>query len=488
MAEYPILYPFGHVVPKVVPNTHSNTQSSPTTMINVNFYLRDFKTKTGNQVYAKLYDSNFPTANIRIGTKTRVYPNCWNQEDQIALTNKVYTKDEVGRINSQLSEVKNSIQRIIDTLDLRGQIVTAPKVKELYETGLEGLRKEVHKENRVNELIIDYFAPYAAKKHFRSPARMAYKSYLKFESATGKRKIKEINYELMKDFAEWMGGNENGDSTIYQRLKAFRTFVKKELLYKMKIDETYKEYEVSFESSEIFRLTLEQFNALFTMKNLPEHLQKTLDMFMLMITIGGIRISSALKLTDDSFDKAGKKVTYLEMKKEAGKPTLKQITNPLNEFAIDVLERNGWRMPCAIQSQHFNPQLRQIISLSPLKDDYFIIDEHKEKNVRKYISAEITSKVARKTFVSMNEDFGITRTVSNLMSNHSNKEGNASDAYRLGSTKARWEAKLEAMEKWNIEYYKLFPKKASKATGSKVFKLADGKKLVIINNQLVGIE
>jgi hypothetical protein len=458
-------------------------------MITTNFYLKDFKTRTGNQVYARLYDTNFPVANIRIGSKVRVFENCWNQEDQIALSSKVYTKDEVNKINSDLKQFRDSINKIIHTLELRNEIVTASKVKDLYETGLAGLKREVERENRVNGFISDYYAPFAAKYDIRSGQHLSYKSFLAYEAATGRKRVKEICYDFMKDYANWLKkDNGNMDSTIHQRITKFQSFVRSELNNSMKIDPTFDDFKVSYEESEIFRLTLEQFNALFLLKCLPVHLQKTLDIFLLMICVGGNRISSALEWSDSSFNKAGRKVTYLEMKKESGKPSKKSVTNPLNEYAIDILDKYGWKIPPVIQSQHFNNQLREIITKSPLKDDFFIIDQDGKKNVHIFVRDEITSKVARKTFVSMNEDFGVSRVVSNSMSNHSTKSGEASDRYRDSTPQAKWNAKVEAMEKWNIEYYKLFPDKATKASGRQVFKLADGKKLVMINNRLVAIE
>lgn len=457
-------------------------------MITTKFYLKEFTAKSGNQVYAKLYDSLNPDSNIRIGLKVKVFKECWNKDDQIAISNKIYNKREVDTINKCLSAFRDKIDNIIRTLELRNETPTAHRVKSLHDSNMEDLKTEIEKENLVYRFIDDFYQPYAAKFDFRSSPHLSYKAFAKFEAATKKHKVKDIGYSLLQEYAEWLKIEKgNSEATIHTRIKKFKAFVKSQLKYKLRINHDYENFSFKYSAPDRrYRLTIDQFNTFFLIDDLPAHLKDVKDWFILMVCFGGIRIGSAEVLDHDSLNRIETKATYFEMKKLSNTQESKSVTNPLNLYAMHILNERKWRLPKLISRQHFSEGLKEIIKMSSLKDEHFIADEIGKKNVKKYLKEKISSKVARKTFVSLNEDFGISRTVSNLMSNHSTKSKNASDDYRLSDPKYKWQKKLEVVERWNTEYYKLFPDKIP-ASNKQVYKLENGKELIVMNNQIVSI-
>jgi integrase len=248
-----------------------------------------------------------------------------------------------------------------------------------------------------------------------------------------------------------------------------KAFINKEIKNSFKgIDTSYEGYNYEILEKAIVRLTQDEFNRLIYLENLIPEQQIKVDWFILITAIGGLRISSAKKLTPDSFNKNERTVTFIEHKKKGG---TKEVVNPLNLYARKVLNKYDWKMPKLMAEKNYNDGLELIAKNNGY--DRIITEDKKVGGKINTITTPLfkyfTSKLSRKTFTSICSDLKIDRVISNAMSHHSNRTGSASDAYRDETDINLLEHKREEMLKWDDMYNKYWKEYKPKPTEREIY-------------------
>lgn len=425
-------------------------------MASVQLNLRtDYHGKYGHQVLALVYTGE--AKETKIGLKTKVYPENWDDDLQQARFVKKgkYSKSEVKEINQNLNIAKQKILSVISNLELNNQPIVGSRVKQIYEEQIVKKIKKVDEEDKLNTYFIKLYEPFANKQPYRSPHKATYSSFLDYEKAKGKKKIKDISFNFLKKYSEWLKDVDiKSDGTINLRIRMLKAFINGEIKHQYKLlDISYEKFNYKIKKNSIVRLKIEEFLKLCFLKCDNEFDQQKVDWLNLMTAIGGIRISSAELLTDKDIDKGELTITYREEKED---DDIIRVTNPLNNIAIDILKKYDWKLPPLATRSKISKRLKVIAEKNNLKR--IVVANTKDENGKTLknqdvpLFTQMSTKIARKTFTSICEDLEISRIISNYMSNHSNKAGNASDSYRSPDSLQLLTNKRKAMEKWNEIY------------------------------------
>jgi integrase len=440
-------------------------------MITIQLYPRITKpqSKKGCQLEAHIFTGE--TVRTKIGTKIKVHLENWDKEIQQAKfkVGGKYTKNEVKEINQSINSELKKIRLIITHHELQNKELTGAAIKNEYLQTVGKRRKKVDDEEKLNKTIISIYKPFSLKYSHRNGHRTTISSFEEYEKEKGRFRLIDISYDFIKKYAEWLEKKNKSDGTIDLRVRMLKAFINKEIKNSFKgIDTSYEGYNYEILEKAIVRLTQDEFNRLIYLENLIPEQQIKVDWFILITAIGGLRISSAKKLTPDSFNKNERTVTFIEHKKKGG---TKEVVNPLNLYARKVLNKYDWKMPKLMAEKNYNDGLELIAKNNGY--DRIITEDKKVGGKINTITTPLfkyfTSKLSRKTFTSICSDLKIDRVISNAMSHHSNRTGSASDAYRDETDINLLEHKREEMLKWDDMYNKYWKEYKPKPTEREIY-------------------
>lgn len=259
--------------------------------------------------------------------------------------------------------------------------------------------------------------------------------------------LDQLNYDFMKGFIQFLEDNEYRNNTIHRHkkgigfvLNTIRKHCRKHRDIKLLIQdvkEDLKDIKAVEKYDDPHGLDYQMFLDLLHFNDFPphkKHLSKLRDLFVLGVCIGGLRIEDFLALQQDKIRKVvtmeGTKVWLADYYESKNKKYHKDV--PLLPYAYDILEENSGKIPERICGAVFNRELKELGAIMGWTHEVEIKDYDLNGNLKEIRNERfcdiMSSKMMRKTRVTIDEYLDIDEAISRMATGHDSK---ARDRYNV---------------------------------------------------------
>ena len=373
-------------------------------------------------------------------------PSEWNPKTQLITSGN--NRETLKELNGKINALRTRLGEILNRAALIGIDPSHDWVKREME-------KPVQENNKLNQDVPELFEKWVTEKGVKKYVDTI-PQVREFAQKRGGLKVGEVDKTLLSEFCTFLCKNgyipyqkqkkeltpidskkqENKtkgtkkinkpkrelfkNATIVSHVKYFKLFFKEFLTgNKYPIDQDFRDFRIPFKSPkpDVIALTKEEFDRLFYFK-VPKdrpaiHLTKIT--FIIGTALGGLRISDLKKLNKKNFSDGGVKFRQI---KTGGK-----VENPLSDAYVEPFLEEFLNNKSHIPSgQKFNDNLKVLAKLAGLNRAE-VVEEFRggsnkpfesEININEYIS----SKLMRKTFISIMVELGVEREVIMAFSGH----------------------------------------------------------------------
>ena len=382
---------------------------------------------------------------------------------------KPLTQQQIKLYTEKANDLIKALNQIEDDLMKEGKEVSIKTVKERFDKKDD---YESQKRATQNKSLINWYEEFIYHKEHISKMGGGLKSYKSTLSHLKDFKksdygehlsfdLQALNRNFFNKFLEYLyeETDVNKASTIHKQFKNLKICINWILDdHDVVINSAYRKIDIKVVYPRPMGLSYQEFKELFTfdLSNYP-NLSKTRDAFIFGIVIGGVRHKDLRQIYLDSLDykKIYKdddgltKIDYVE-----SKTGLKHDGVIINDFGLEILERNKQsksisNIPFVPTNQRMNQNLKSIARLmkwNKLKviEFYDINGNHqKEKDIKEPLRNIISTKMMRKTKVTIDSYLGVSPLES--MNDTGHQTFNAFKRY-YDPTK---ESKLKVRDKWN---------------------------------------
>lgn len=310
------------------------------------------------------------------------------------------SNNEVIEIMSLMSELELTIKDFEDQLGLFSSKEIISKLK-----GEEPTKEEII---YFTDFMDDYISNHKGKtlastlKVYGTINAMA----RNFELTKFRRfKIYEVDYNYIKNIADYMASLSMLNSTINRRLKHIRGFVSKARKRGYKTNPTYQDFTWSTDDTDVIALTMEELNRI---ENLDlaatPYLERTRDVFA-FACYTGLRYSDFSKLKAINIKDGFIKLTITKTKTNQVIPLSKKAEFYINKYKSESSEHV---FPVA-SGQKFNEYIKIVCERAKIDE---LIEKVRFSGPKQIIEESpkhklISAHTARKTFVTLSLELGM---------------------------------------------------------------------------------
>ena len=227
-----------------------------------------------------------------------------------------------------------------------------------------------------------------------------------FEKTKFRRfKIHEVDYNYIKDIADFMAAKGMLNSTINRRLKHVRGFVSKARKRGYQINPTYQDFTWSTDDTDVLALTMEELKKLEDLDlNKTLYLERTRDVFV-FACYTGLRYSDFSKLKKINIKDGFLRLTITKTKSNQVIPLSKKAKQYIDKYETNA---SDFVFPVA-SSQKFNEyiklaceraEINEIIQKVRYSGAKQVVEEHPKHKL-------VSAHTARKTFVTLSLELGM---------------------------------------------------------------------------------
>lgn len=367
-------------------------------MATVKLYLKDSRAKSETLIYLSYqYDSN----RFKYSTGQKIRPQFWNSDKQSV--KKSFTGSM--EINNILNGARNSINEIHRTALIEGIIVS----NEYFRAAL---KKSVNKKEGKRKSFFDCLDEFSSvaltrKGEQRKPNTLkkftSLKNHLLSYQAKYKKNIsfETINTQFYQQFVSFLREETEERSgllnnSVGRYISAIKTFLKwashPDRGYN-KFD-TFHEFQTFSEDADIIYLTYDELMNLYSFDFKGNtRLQQVRDVFCFGC-FTGLRYSDIAQIRKSNLK--GEEIHFKTQK------TKDSLIVPLNEFALEILQRNNFQLP-VISNQKTNKYIKEIGELVGI-DEEIILTKYRGVEEVKFKEPKykfITVHTSRRTFVTL---------------------------------------------------------------------------------------
>jgi integrase len=207
------------------------------------------------------------------------------------------------------------------------------------------------------------------------------------------------------------------NNTISKYFRVLKTFLNYCLDRGYNHNQIFKKFEVSEKQKEVYALTLDELNRIYTHQFEESRLNKVKDVFCFSC-FTGLRFSDVMKLKRENIKDHQVKITIQK--------TQEDLLMPLNEFALSILQKYlEYENPLPIiSSQKTNQYLKEIGKLLNINEPVRTIKYRGIEKIEKYIPKYeiLTFHIARKTFITSSLVLGMNERIVKDFSGHRDEE------------------------------------------------------------------
>ncbi|MEK6479632.1 phage integrase SAM-like domain-containing protein [Catalinimonas sp. 4WD22] len=426
--------------------------------------LLSFVNAEGKQQVVIEYRHPGKPSRLRFPTNFRVSKNDWIKDLGISKTDEslnAYLKAESDR----LEKVKKSLLEN----GIEPTCVEMQKALEIEKERAEKVKRSTNdEESFFDQKLIDWCDIHLnniSNKNTRKSEKNV-RNYVELYDKNAK--LKDIDFEWLEGFYDYISKHLDKISTIesymsrlgrvFNTIKKYNRRNRKIKQYVMEIKEDIQDLKPDVLFDDPIGLDYGMFLDLFNFDQFDikqSHLRVTRDHFVLMVSMGGLRVHDYLAIKQDDIrkeymmiDGEAREVWLLNYFEQKNKKQHKDI--PILSYGVEILKRNDGKLPKRKPAKDINLQLKKLAELlgwdHEIEVKYFDADRNIKMIERKRFCDHITSKMARQTRVSIDDESQIDEAISRLATGHRSK---ARSRYQYKSTAAMVKGNLKHEEIYN---------------------------------------
>ncbi|MDF9800812.1 hypothetical protein OKW21_006075 [Catalinimonas alkaloidigena] len=411
--------------------------------------LLSFKDKAGKQKITIEYRHPGKPPRLRFPTNFKVFAKDWNKELGIS------KNDE--SLNSFLRSESDRLEKVKKSLLNKGVEPTCLEMEKAIKLEKEQAEKvkrsEESEEVILNQKLLDW-CDIHLQNIANSNTRKSEKNVRNYiESFDKDARLIDVDFDWLERFYNHISKGLDKISTIeaymsrlgriFNTVKKYNRRNRKIKQYVTEIKEDIQDIKPVVLFDENFGCDYAMFLELFQYDGFSEkqsHLRVTRDHFVLMIAMGGLRVHDYLAIKQDDIrkefrmvDGEAREVWVFDYFEHKNKKQHKDI--PILGYGVEILKKYDEKLPPKKPAKDINLQLKKIGELlgwtHEIEVKFYDADRNIKKIEKKRMCDHITSKWARITRVSIDDESQIDETISRLATGHRSK---ARKRYQYKST------------------------------------------------------
>lgn len=363
-------------------------------MSKAKFILKEPNTKTESLIYM-VY--NYQYKRFKYSTGEKVNPKFWNVRTQRAKESKQFP--EYPEFNTRLNTLENGINNVFRRLLNDGIQPNNILLKKHLKAELSGTILQP-KQKTLFEWIDEFIEE--SKLNKQKSTITVYKTVSKYlkEYATAKNKnidFESITLEFYNSYMAYLTFDSNlSSNTVGKHIKTLKTFLNEatERGYNTNLEFKKKKFKVTREESDTIYLSI---NELKVMEKIDLSASPRLDRIRDLFLIGcytGLRFSDFIQIKPENII-VEKSILQIRTQK-----TGQRVSIPLHAAVIKILNKYDYQLPRPKTNQVMNTYLKEVASLSKLKDKVETTITKggviKKESIEKY--KLVTTHTARRSF------------------------------------------------------------------------------------------
>ncbi|HEY0055877.1 MAG TPA: site-specific integrase [Pedobacter sp.] len=372
-------------------------------------------------------------ARKRYSLNLNIYPEYWEQKQQLAVfipvkdarkllpaipVNHLLTEVEIKDINKEIGKLKQCISEIEDKFKANKK----PFSSDMVINELLASQGQVTKKEEPTGFVFDFMDQYikdheATRQKGSLSVYKSVKNHLEaYQYATGhKVTFETIDYIFFQKFQTFLikrtksdkAGNISpmlNNTTIAKALSTLKTFLGYARKSGIKVNGTYKDFEIKKQSLEVIALDQDEFDAILNKDfNGNARLEKARDLLIFSCTTG-LRVSDMLQLRREHINN---NTITLKVTK-----TKQDLSIPLNVISAGILDKykEHHRPLPMISSQNLNYYVKEIAELCGINQPIEIVRFSGTKRIVKVYQKHELIKIhtGRKTFATLSLEKGMS--------------------------------------------------------------------------------
>ena len=331
-------------------------------MANAKFILKEPKSKEETLIYMLF---RYQYKRFKYSTGEKILPKFWNEDKQRVKETKQFP--QYPEFNTRLSNFETAINTVFRRLLNDGIQPDNKMLKQALEAELSG---NILQPRKIT--FLDFVEQYIeeSKLHKKEGTVKVYKTTQKYLKAYSKKLKKDldfdsINLEFYNQYTAYLSVENNlSANTVGKHIKTIKSFLNEatDRGHNTNLDFKKRKFKTIREESDSIYLTVEELKK-FENLNLSAspRLEKVRDLF-LVGCFTGLRFSDFTQIKPENI------ITDRNMIQIRTQKTGERVSIPLHKTVRKILSKYNNRLPKAYSNQVMNRYLKEVASLSGLKE------------------------------------------------------------------------------------------------------------------------
>lgn len=381
-------------------------------MSEVRFYLKESNSVTKTGIFLRFHKDN---VNIKWQTGQKVEPKYWSKRDQKV---KPSCEDHT-QINTILNTQKRYFQDLLAEFWSKDGAIHPEVIKERMSAKFKTIAKAM---NEAEDVLTNLDTFINVSKHEKAvntlkkfhTLKRTLENFGRVNKVYQRLTFDKIDQTFYSKFLEYLLSKDLINETINKYIVNLKTFLRWSFENGYNKNTLFNKFKELKSSNEIFVLKNEEVMRILNTDLSDQPKLHSIRETFCFACFTGLRYSDLHKVNKENIHShidfnTGETIHQLKITMEKTKETLNV---PLSPFALVMLERNNFQFN-VISNQKMNKYLKELGEYVGL-DQKFIIQKNQGaglKTIEKYAFERITCHTARRTFVTLSLERGVSPEV-----------------------------------------------------------------------------